>query len=480
MPIATYQQALDWLYSFVRYDKQRRTPGSGDLIRMERLLEHLGTPQARFPSVLIAGTKGKGSTAALLASILRAAGYRTGLYTSPHLHTFRERIQVNETLITREEIIVGAGRLERLISEFPDVIWFELVTALAFEHFARQQIDMAVLEVGLGGRLDPTNVVHSRVSVIAPISYDHTDVLGSTLTAIATEKAGIIKAETPVVSAPQEEEARAVIKATARDKNAPLVQVGADWKWEALRQNLDGQTFRVIGPHLDPLELFLPLLGQHQLVNATTALGAVNELQQQGWRVPNKALGAGLARVEWPVRFEVLARAPVIVADGAHNRAAAREIRRTLDELFPNAQVHLIFGASHDKDIAGMLDELLSPSPAKRVEDPRSEAEGRRDDAAICSTARRKAERIDASRVGVILTHSHHVRAAPLELLARLVERFQVPLIETTDVATALRIARERAGTEDVICVTGSLFVAAEARALIRKEQGLPVETDDQ
>ncbi len=446
MPIQTYQEALDWLYSFVRFDESRKhIPGGGDLGRMARLCARMGAPQDRYSSVIIAGTKGKGSTAVMMASMLRAAGYRTGLYTSPHLHTFRERIRVDETLISRAEIIAGTQRLEKLVDDFPGVIWFELVTALAFEFFATQQVDIAVLEVGLGGRLDATNIVTPRVSVITQISYDHMEVLGHTLDAIAREKAGIIKPGIPVVSSPQSPEARTVIERVAKENQAPLITIGEDWKWQAVSTSLEGQRFHIEREARHPFsaEFFTPLLGPHQLTNAATAIAAAGELQQQGWRINQETIQAGLSRVQWPVRFEVLDRNPLTVADGAHNRASAHELANTLDTLLSEKRVHLVFGASNDKDIAGMFEELLPHATS------------------------------------LILTHSHHVRAADPHWLAELAGRSNITPYETANVAEALARARGIATGDDLILITGSLFVAAEARARILAEHGIRVETDD-
>ncbi len=446
MPIQSYQQALDWLYSFVRFDENRKhVPGGGDLSRMGRLLARMSNPQARYPSILIAGTKGKGSTAAMVASMLRAAGYRTALYTSPHLHTFRERIRVDETLISRREIVEGARRLEKLVPEFPDIIWFELVTALAFEYFARQEVDIAVLEVGLGGRLDATNIVQPRASAITSISYDHMEVLGSTLGAIAREKAGIIKPATPVISSPQMPEALQVIESTARERQAPLILAGRDWTWESTAASVEGQRFRVSSDKAGfaNCEFQIPLAGPHQLANATTAIATAAELARQGWKLPVGTIRKGLESVQWPVRFEVLSRSPLTIADGAHNRASAHELARTIRTLLAGRAVHLVFGASNDKDISGMFEELL-PYVAT-----------------------------------LILTHSHHVRAAQPTWLANLAAHFGKSTVENGTVADALAIARKQATGEDVILIAGSLFVAAEARALIMAERGTPVETDD-
>ncbi|MGE5140348.1 MAG: bifunctional folylpolyglutamate synthase/dihydrofolate synthase [Rudaea sp.] len=449
MRIQTYQQALDWFYGFVRFDENRKhIPGGGDLARMERLLGRLGSPQRRYPSVIVAGTKGKGSTAAMLASILRSSGYRTGFYSSPHLHTFRERVRVGDRLISREEVVEGARLLETLVPDFRDVIWFELVTALAFNWLAQQSIDVAILEVGLGGRLDATNVVTPLVAVITPISFDHVEVLGHRLAAIAGEKAGVIKPGRPVISSPQPPDAKAVIEAAARERESRLVQVGRDWHFEPGRANLDKQSFRAwpdraAGIAWAQADYIIPLLGYHQVSNATTALATAAELAGLGWHLTAETAQAGLQQVRWPVRFEILSRRPLIVADGAHNRASAHELVKTLEMISPGKRVIFVFGASEDKDIEGMFDELAARTRL------------------------------------LILTRSKHVRAAPPARLKQLAAQLSLPVVETDDINFALAYARQEASADELICATGSLFVAAQARAILLKEQGQTVETDE-
>ncbi len=231
-----YREAIEYLHSLTDYEKrriERYSPQTLDLSRVERLLESLGNPHRAYRSVHIAGTKGKGSTSAMIEAVLRAAGYRTALYTSPHLHTFRERIRIGPDPIAREEVVALVEELRPLIARVPGVTTFEAITAMAFAYYARKQVEVAVVEVGLGGRLDATNVLLPEVSVITSLSLDHTYLLGDTLPQIAAEKAGIIKPGTPVVTAPQRLEALAVIEETARQKRAPLTVVGRDWAWEA-------------------------------------------------------------------------------------------------------------------------------------------------------------------------------------------------------------------------------------------------------
>lgn len=449
-----YQAALDFLYGFIDYSltrNLRNAPEKFDLARVETLLEALGRPHRAYRVLHIAGTKGKGSTAALMAAALQAEGYRVGLYTSPHLEDFAERIQVDGRPIPHAHLPGVVARLKPCTARIPGLTTFELITAAAFLYFADQGVDVAVVEVGLGGRLDATNVVHPLVSVITPISYDHTAILGNTLEAIAGEKAGIIKPSVPVVMAPQPPEARQRIAAVAAEREAPLIEVGRDWLYAPVARSLDGQVLFVWHaaeqPLVDafvesggfqewePTRLRIPLLGPHQVVNAATAYAALQTARRQGLALSQEAIRRGFAAARWPGRFEVLHRNPPLVVDGAHNRAAAHQIRLTLDEYFPGWPLVLVFGASADKDIRGMLEELA----------PR---------------ARR-----------IIVTRSWHPRAADPEDLRSVVHQLGRPAQAYADVEDALRAAFRAAAGEAVILVTGSLFVAAAARSVWRTTQ---------
>ncbi len=456
----SYRDALAYIFSFTNFEVTpagNYTSKTFDLTRIERLLAALGNPHRQFRSVHVAGTKGKGSTAAMIESALRAAGHTTGLYTSPHLHTFRERIHVAGAMIPQDAVAHGVEKLKPLAAEIPGLTTFEIMTALAFDYFRTRGVEIAVLEVGLGGRLDATNVVTPLVSVITSISYDHTAILGDTLTQIAHEKAGIVKPGIPVVTSPQSAEALAVIQATAHTKNAPLVEVSPDLDFrvaDAAYQitnaegDLDRQKF-VLARQSETFDLTfsntdfeINLLGQHQRSNAATALAALFVLRDQGVAIPDRAIQRGLAQVEWHGRFEILSRAPFVIVDGAHNADSARVLVETLRDHFPRARLHLIFGASGDKDIAGMFAALL----------PATES--------------------------LILTHSHNARAADPARLADLAAPYDVETSIAPDLATALQDGRQRAGLDDVICATGSLFVAAEAREAWLVEQGIAVDKD--
>ncbi len=362
-----YRETIEYLYSLTDYEKrriERYTPETLDLNRVEQLLAALGNPHRNYPAVHVAGTKGKGSTAAMIESVLRTAGYRSAFYTSPHLHTFRERIRVNGELISREDVSALVQEIRPLIDDIPGTTTFEAVTAMALAYFARQQVDVLVAEVGLGGRLDATNVLLPEVAVITSLSLDHTYLLGNTLAEIAFEKAGIIKENVPIVSAPQQPEAIHVIEQVAQQRSAPLVEVGRDWAWDGGPFDLRGQSFTARrirgGPNSLAGEYWLPLLGRHQLENAATALAALQVLEERGFALTSTPVSDGLKQVIWPGRMEILDHEPLVIADCAHNPYSVQVLRQALGEWFPGMQWVVVFGAFVDKDIPGML-QMLQP-----------------------------------------------------------------------------------------------------------------------
>jgi dihydrofolate synthase/folylpolyglutamate synthase len=470
-----YADAVKWYYSFARLDPHAPRQDARKLDRMRAILARLDNPHQKFPSIHIAGTKGKGSTAALLESMFRAGGYRTGLYTSPHLHTFRERIRINNQLMPEADVVAYTARLRVLAAHFPDATFFEWVTALAFLYFAEQAVEMAIVETGLGGRLDSTNVLMPRVSVITPISLDHTDILGNSLLKIAREKAGIIKPGAPVVIAPQALRALGEIQRKANKEQVRIINVEKDWRWQLVEATPEQQTVRVRFIKSARWQTFtMPLVGPHQRVNLATALATIDVLHGRNWRISIGSLQQGIANVDWPARFEILARLGLetatetvvetaaetaaaetetvtaetaiaaaetaiaaaaddaqgyVIADGAHNVASVRELVRTLAEVLPHAPAHFIFGASSDKDIAGML-QALAPHAAS-----------------------------------LTLTQAQTPRAAKIETLVALAQPFNLPLYTAPDVVRAIEQVLERIEPTDTVCVTGSLFMAAEARA---------------
>ncbi len=440
-----YQAAVAFLLSFADYE---RWPGFAyaarfDLRRMEELLALLGDPHLKPKTIHIAGSKGKGSTAAMIASGLRAAGFKTGLYTSPHLHTIRERIRVNGELIAEDELASLVSELKPAVEEinrgsYGELTTFELLTALAFLYFQKSGVDFQVLEAGLGGRLDATNVVNPQICVLTSISLDHTAVLGNTIAQIAAEKAGIIKPGVKVVSSPQSPEAAEVIHDACLEKKAELIMVGREIHWEGKEVSLGCQLLEVTGRR-DAYELSIPLLGEHQLENAATAVAVLESLN-----IGKEEIISGLASVKWPGRLEILSRRPLLVVDGAHNRDSARRLKEALKKLFRFNRAILIIGTSSDKDISGIAAELGSFFEM------------------------------------VIATSSRHPRAASPVELAREFDRYKVPVQVTENVEQAVSKALAISGEQDLICATGSLFLVAEVRGLIKgiPTERYPVETE--
>jgi len=403
------------------------------LRRVEALLTRLGSPHQAFRSVLIAGTKGKGSTAAMMASVLQAAGIRVGLYTKPHLVDYRERVRVDGILISPEELVATVADLVphiEAMAQTPDgpPSYFEASVAVAFTYFAARRVDLALVEVGLGGRLDATNIADPVLSVITPVSYDHMHVLGTTLEAIAREKAGIVRREGLVISAPQAPEALAAIIETCARERAELRLVHERMRWQQEGGSLHEQAFTLRSPVRDYGRLRLPLIGVHQVINAATAVAALEGLSERGLAVDAQAVRAGLAAVSWPARVEVIAERPYVVVDVAHNPASLAALRQTLETVFPGRRIILVFAmvATHDHH-AGT--SLIAP---------------------IADTA--------------IVTTPLHLKPLPAAVLAQEVRRYvsQVEVIENREAAAAR--ALELAGPDDVVVVTGSFFLVGEVR----------------
>ncbi len=413
-------------------DLARRALGPA---RMARLCSGLGDPQKALRTVHVAGTKGKGSTAAMIHNTLVAGGIKAGLYTSPHLHTLLERIRLNRRLVSEEEVaeqaevvIPAVERLHAEAAELGKVTAFELITALALRLYAEKGVQVAVLETGMGGRLDATSVADGKVAVITPVSYDHTRLLGHTLAAIAGEKAGIVKEGAILVSPPQAAEVVPVLEEACRARGAQLRLGGRDWHWQEERSadgrallRVDGGPWIYLGPRP-------ALLGRHQLLNGGAAVVALHALREQGLALPEEAIAAGLSSVRWPGRLETVAKRPAVVLDGAHNEDSARRLREALGEAFTYGKLILVLGASADKDIAAIVREL-APLADK-----------------------------------VVVTCSSHQRAAPVATLVEHCRAVGVEPATAADAGAALALARAEAGPEDLICVTGSLYLVAEAR----------------
>jgi len=427
-----FQAAVDYVLRFADYERLSRSAIVFDLARVEALLSRVGEPHLKAKSVHVAGTKGKGSTSAMIASVLTASGYRTGLYTSPHLLTIRERIQVDGMSISEDEFAAVAEKLKpevEAVNRFNimgELTTFEILTVMAFVYFAQKAVDFQVMEVGLGGRLDATNVVRPEVCIITSISLDHTEVLGDTIALIAGEKAGIIKPGVTVVSAPQSPEAAAVIERVCREKGSTLIRVGREVAWRDHRQSDSGQSFHLKGIRGN-YKFTLPLLGEYQLDNAAAAVAALETLANQGARITPQSIAKGLLQVHWPGRLQVLQRHPLFIVDGAHNDDSARKLREALRQYFRFDKAILIFGASHEKNIATMVAELVP----------------------LFSS--------------VIVTRARHPRAASVSALEAEFSRWGIKAEAAEDTKSAIEKALTLATPDDLICATGSLFVVSEA-----------------
>ena len=436
----TYQEAVNYLNSFINYEKKIDYPYSKkvfDLGRINLLLEKLGNPHKGIKFIHIAGSKGKGSVACLCASILKESGLKVGLYTSPHLETFRERIRVNDELISKDDVTELIQLMKPSIEEINSLTFFEVYTALAFLYFKKQGIDLAVIEVGLGGRLDATNVIEPEVVCISPLSFEHTQKLGNTLESIAREKSAIIKKNTTVVCAPQAEEALKVIKEKAAEEQVPLYIVGKDILYQALACNDENQTFKLkaINQEYDSLEI--NLLGEHQIINAACAVAAVEALSKRinNININEGLIKKGLSSSHWPGRLEVVARNPLIVLDGAQNVASAQALIKALKRHFSYKNLVLVLGISKDKSIAGIVKVL--------------EGEAQK----------------------VIITRANLARAAEPEVIASFFKQREEIKI-THSVNEAVSLARKEAEKDDLIIICGSLFVIAEARKTLGLAKG--------
>jgi dihydrofolate synthase/folylpolyglutamate synthase len=408
---------------------------------MRALLHLLGEPQERFRIVHVAGSKGKGSTSALLASVLGEAGYRTGLFTSPHLCRVEERMQVAGVSITPAELTAlldDVRSVEPRLRSSGELTFFEVGTALGFLHFARRRVEVAVVEVGLGGRFDSTNVCQPAVSVITSISYDHTKLLGDQLSSIAFEKAGIVKPGRPVVSGVTVPEARQVIERVCRERRASLLQLGIDFHFayepgRVTAERTDWPRVTVRTPRQTWPGMTVGLLGEHQSANAAVAVACVEELRHQGMHISDRAVAEGLADVSWPARLEVVGRSPLVVLDCAHNVASAEAMVQTLRTSFSEGRRLLVFASSNDKDVAGIL-RVLAPHFAHAY----------------------------------LTRFVSSPRGVPAEQLAELLRQTGGPLATVCATpAEAWRSARAAAGAEDLICITGSVFLAGELRPLL-------------
>ncbi|MEE8219275.1 MAG: folylpolyglutamate synthase/dihydrofolate synthase family protein [bacterium] len=407
------------------------------LERIRHLLEALDNPEAHLKAVMIAGTNGKGSVAACLSSILTASGARVATYTSPHLRRINERISINGKPITQKTLMRHFRRVKNALAKVGEATYFEFVTALAFDYFGRVGPDLAVLEVGLGGRWDAVNVVEPQMCIITPIGLDHTDLLGSRLEAVAAEKAAIVRPGRPVVCGRQPGPALQVIEAVCRERRAPLSLLGRAFRLRRGASTEEGQRFTYMEAGLKLEDLFLPLLGAHQADNAACAVRAYRHLCQEGGMAwSSEAVQAGLAAVLLEGRLQVLSRSPLVVVDGAHNEMAARALADEVRARWPHRPLTLVFGVLEDKDYRRMA-RALFPLAARVMFVP------------VSSVPERSADPTDvASKIGG--GRGRDLMVAP-------------------DLRTALGVALEELPDDGLCLIAGSFYLAGEAIALVEE-----------
>ncbi len=405
-----YREVTDYIFSLRRFGDTKL-----GLERTEYLLNAIGNPHKKIKSIHVGGTAGKGSTVAMISSILEEAGYNVGRYTSPHLSNFTERIVTNGERISEDEIVRQFTELKPIIDEMRDKpTFFEVATAMALKYFHDQQVDFAVLEVGLGGRLDATNVVNPLVSVITNIGLEHTEFLGNTIEEIAREKAGIIKDNGILITATGDERALSVFKNICQQRNCKIIRVTKE------------------------SDLPTALLGNYQKINAATSIVAITALKDYGIEIPEESIKRGLMNVRWPGRFEIIQSNPIVVLDCAKDPLAMMKLKESLNDYFPDKKITLVLGISSDKKISQMLEGI-----------------------------------VPISKLVVITKHKIANRAADTQLIAKEVERYKRDYLVVDDVKNAVAKAMEFSGEDDVICVTGSVFTVGEAREIWYPERAI-------
>ena len=424
-----YQKSLDYLYGLEKFGM------IFGLNQIERILSVTGNPHKEIQAIHIGGTNGKGSTAAMMSSILQKEGYRVGLYTSPHLIRFTERIKVNGKEIEEKEVAALTEWMKKEIEAAgiaPRFTFFDFTTAMAFHYFKQKLVDLAVLEVGLGGRLDSTNVVDPLISVITNVAKDHEEHLGKSILKIAGEKAGIIKKGRPLITAATTPQALHLFSKVCREKESPFYRVGKEFRYARAE---DGD-FDYEGLNRKLWSVHLNLKGFHQIINAATAFGAMEVLEDLGYRVSTDAMIDGVREVEWPGRLEMVSSSPGVILDGAHNPAGALVLKESLEKEFQFQHLVLLIGIMKDKDIQSIF-QLLAPLADH-----------------------------------IILTRPHTDRATPPLLLKKILGRSGKKAEIVEDLNEAIVRGLSLVGKEDLLCITGSLYTVGEARAYFRPMRG--------
>lgn len=444
----TYEEAVAYLEGLIDFERASRGVSGFQqrifkLDRMHALLDLLGNPHRNLRCVHVAGTKGKGSVCAFVDAILRAAGYRVGLYTQPGLVDMRERVMIDRRMIPKDKLVRHVERLKPCVEQMAstvhgEVTYFDAMTALAFDYYALGGVDYVVLEVGLGGRLDATNVVAPAVCAITSIGFEHMGILGHTLEKIAGEKAGIVKEGRPVVCAPQPEEAIAAIRSICQERGARLVEVGREMRYETVSRDPSGQVFDLTGPGRLYEGLKISTMGEHQVANAAVAVAVTDLLREEGAVIPQETVRRGLKDATWPGRMQVVGQRPTVVLDGAHTIESARGLVRALREGFPYGRLILVFGIAVDKDISGVWRILEREADV------------------------------------AFLTRSSFPKAAEPRTIHQMVDDTDVALHVVENPVEAFEQARAGAGPDDLICVTGSFYLIGD----VMRHLGIPAQEE--
>ena len=426
----TYPEALKYIYDLNKYGIKL------GLKNIKYLLFLLGNPHQKLNIIHVGGTNGKGSTSSLICSILKSAGFKVGLYTSPHLVDFTERMKINYRSINQKKVATLLERIKPFVEKvahtpyYTHPTFFEVITAMAFIYFFEEKVDFLVLEVGLGGRLDATNVCEPLISVITHLDYDHMDKLGNSLEEIAREKGGIIKSGGIVITSNQFEKADQEINKIARQRNSIIYKVGREIKYEIIKSDLKGIIFNLHGIYNNYINLHIPLLGRHQAENAATAITAVEALKIKGICISKKAIRDGLEKVKWPGRLEIIQKNPILILDGAHNPNGVKVVRQTLEEIFCYHRLVLVLGIFADKDYKKMI-KIIAPLADL-----------------------------------IIATKAKNPRATPPQIIAKEAAQYidRNKIMVTKNIPQAINYAIFNSHKDDLICITGSLYTIGEAK----------------
>lgn len=428
----TYKDAVHYLDSFYSYEKNpARKRQFFNLEKIKILTDLFGNPQNDYPSVHVTGTKGKGSVCSILSHILKENGFKVGLYTSPHLKDVRERMKINNKDIDKKELALLVEELKKKVEKIGPPFkpsFFETYTVLAFNYFKREKIDIGIFEVGMGGRLDATNVLRPLACAVTSISYDHTKELGEELSSIAREKAGIIKKGAISVSAPQEKTVLDILKDKCKGLGSRLIVVGRDIKFKSVSYSDKKEVFDIKSPSRIYKNLEMRLLGEHQLINCAVALGLVEALNSKGFEISESSVHKGVLKTEWPGRCEIVEKRPTVILDSAHNRASALALKKTIRRNFNYTKLILILSISFNKDIKGICDELV---PLARK---------------------------------IIITKAEKRRSAEPEYIKKFIK--DKPVILSPDIRRAYDISKKIAAVDDIILATGSVYLAGEFKKI--------------